>query len=455
MTAVPPRRMKLFNLTYHTGSHVAGWRHPGATSEGLHSLAFYQELARITERGKFDAIFFTDAFGFRHTRGRDAFSRVDSTQLDPMLVLSALTATTTHLGLVATGSTLNPPFTLARQFASLDHLSSGRAGWNIVTSTNDHEARNLGLERMFGHDERYDRATEFVEIVTSLWDGVEDGALVMDKASGRYLDPNKIHATGYRGKFYNVPGPLNIARPPQGHPVLIQAGASEAGRAFSTRFAECVFTSMRTFETARDYYGKMKQSVAEAGRDPDGFKIMPSVKPFVGSTEAEAKRVVEELDSLIHIDAALSVLETYIGGFDLSGYDIDGPVPPLPITERGRSAQLELVEWAKRDNLTIRQLAQGFAAQRTGGVIVGTPEQVADTLEHWFTGGAADGFAIGAAYFPGQFEAFVDQVVPILQKRGVFRRDYEGATLRENLGLPKPPNSFALHPERHVEPEVW
>jgi FMN-dependent oxidoreductase (nitrilotriacetate monooxygenase family) len=455
MTADRPRRMSLFNFAYHTGAHVAGWRHPHASSQGLHSLAYYQEVARLSERGKFDAIFFADALGFRQARGRDAFSHIDGTALDPMTVLAALAATTTHLGLVATGSTLNPPYTLARQFASLDHLSGGRAGWNIVTSTSDHEARNLGLARMFPHDERYARATEFVEIVKALWDGVEDGALVMDKARGLYIDPGKIHAAGYRGKFFQVAGPLNMARPPQGHPVLIQAGASDAGRDFSARFAECVFISVRTAETAQAFYTQMKAAAAAIGRDPDSVRLLQSIKVFVGSTEAEAARMVEELNDLIHADTALSVLETVLGGFDLSAHDPDGPLPPLPVSERSRSAQDEVVDWARRDNLTIRQLARKFAAQRTGGLMVGTPEQLADILEHWFTTRAADGFAVGAAYFPGQFAAFVDQVVPVLQKRGIFRRDYEGATLRDHLGLPRPPNSFAEHPERHVEPEVW
>ncbi len=455
MSADPRRQMKLFNFAYQTGAHVAAWRHPLASDQGLHSLAYYQEVARLSERGKFDAIFFADSLGFRQARGRDAFSRLDGTGLDPLTVLSALAATTTHLGLVATGSTLNPPYTLARQFASLDHLSGGRAGWNIVTSTSDHEARNLGLDRLPDHDERYARATEFVEIVKALWDGVEDGAMVMDKVAGRYLDPAKIHALGHHGKFFQVAGPLNMARPPQGHPVLIQAGASDAGRDFAIRFAECVFISVRTIETAQTFYREMKSAVAAIGRDPNGVKILQSIKVFVGSTEAEAARMVEELTDLIHPDTALSVLETVLGGFDLSAYDPDGPLPPLPVSERSRSAQEEVVDWARRDNLTIRQLVRKFAAQRTGGLMVGTPERLADILEEWFTTRAADGFVVGAAYFPGQFAAFAEQVVPILQKRGIFRQDYEGATLRENLGLPRPSNSFADHPERHFEPEVW
>ena len=454
MTVAPPRQMKLFNLG-HTGPHIAGWRHPNASTKDMHGLPFHQEMARISERGKFDAIFFADAVGFVRARGRAAFSRVDGIRLDPITLLSALAATTTHLGLVATASTLNPPFTLARQFAALDHISGGRSGWNIVTTSSEYEAHNFGLDKNYNHDERYERAAEYVEIVKALWDGVEDDALLMDKASGRYLDTDKIHAIAHKGKYYSTVGPLGVARPPQGYPVLIQAGASPAGLDFCARFAECVFTSVPRFETARDIYGKLKQLVAEKGRDPDGLKIMPSVKPVMGSTEAEAKALMEEMNALVHSETALAILETYIGGFDLSAYDIDGPVPDLPVTEGIRSAQAELIEWAKRDNLTIRQLAHKFAGQRTGGLLVGTPEQIADLLEQWFNGGAADGFAIGAAYFPGQFEVFVDEVVPILQRRGVFRRDYEGATLRENLGLARPPNSFELYPERHAEPEVW
>jgi FMN-dependent oxidoreductase (nitrilotriacetate monooxygenase family) len=456
MSGTDAREMTLFAFLWNTGAHVAGWRHPSAGNEGLHSLAFFQHLATVAERGKLDAIFFADSQGFHRVAGRDAFSRTDLVKLEPLTLLAALAATTRHIGLVATASTTySQPYTLARQFASIDHLSRGRAGWNIVTSTAENEAHNFGLDKNYGHAERYERATEFVEVVQGLWDSFEDDALLRDKASGRYLDPQRLHGLGHAGKFLTVSGPLNIARPPQGHPVLVQAGSSDTGRHFAARFAEAIFTSHPVIDSAREFYRDIKTRVAGAGRDPRHVKVLASVQPIIGSTEAEARALEAELDALVHIDLAVATLGNFLGGIDLSGHPLDGPLPPIPETENARSTRARVLDWAEREHLTIRQIAQRVAAQRTSKNIVGTPEQIADVLCTWFREGAADGFIVGAPILPAGLEVFVTEVVPILQRRGVFRGDYRGATLRENLGLPRPANLFQAHPERHVEPDIW
>ena len=448
--------MKLFSFLWNTGAHVAGWRHPDSTDEGQHSLEFFQKVAAIAERGKMDAIFLADSVGFHRTRGAQAFACVDHVKLEPTTLLAALAATTKHIGLVATASTsFNHPYTLARKFASLDHISLGRVGWNIVTSTGENEAHNFGLEQNYGHSDRYERATEFVEIVQKLWDSWEDEALVMDKASGRYSDPSKIHGLDHDGKFYKVKGPLNTARPPQGHPVLVQAGSSGTGKAFAARFAEAIFTSHPTVDTARAFYADVKAQVAAAGRTPDSVKVMASVQPMVASTEGEAQRMSDELNALVHPDLGISILGAFLGGIDLSGEDPDGPLPEIPETENAKSTRERVLNWAKEGNLSIRELGDKIAAQRTSRNLVGTPDQVADGLADWFTNGACDGFIIGAPWLPGGLERFVDTVIPILQQRGLFRTEYEGATLRENLGLERPENHFVRHPEDHAVPEIW
>ena len=456
MTDRRPGTMKLFHMLLNTGSHLGGWRHPKAATGGEGSLAYYQQAAAATERGLFDALFFADVSGFSRVRNKSIFSRSETIKLDPLTLLAALVGSTTNLGLIATGSTTySLPYTLARQFASIDQLSGGRAGWNMVTSTGENEAHNYGLDQNMAHAERYARATEFVELVLGLWDSFEEGAILSDKAAGRFADPDKLHAQNYAGRYVRSYGPLNVPRSPQGRPVLVQAGSSDTGRAFATRFAEAIFTSHPTVESAQAFYTQIKGEVAAGGRDPDHLKVLPSLKPVVGGTEAEAKALIEELNELVHPELALGILESFLGGVDLSGHDIDGPLPPIPETENAKSTRARIVDWAERDNLTIGQLAKRVAAQRTGGLVVGAPEQVADTLETWFREKAADGFVISAAYMPGGFDDFVDQVVPILQKRGVFRTQYEGSTLRENLGLPYPENQYAGHPERGAEPNFW
>lgn len=446
------RQMHLFCMA-RTHLHIGGWRHPDAAPK---DLALYQEVARIAEEAKFDALFFTDSLGFRRTRGREAFARSDGVRLEPLTLLAALAATTSNIGLVATASTLNSPYTLARQFLSIDHLSGGRAGWNVVTSSTDHEAHNFGLDKIYPHDERYVRATEYVEIVEALWDAMEEGAVVHDKATGQMFDPDRIHGLKRKGQFYNVAGPLDMDRSPQGRPIVVQAGASGPGKAFSARFADCVFTVAASIDDAKAFYREMKAQVAAGGRDPAHYKILPAIHPVIGSTEEEAQRLMEELDTFINVEDAVRALEFWIGGTDLSSFDLDAPFPDLPQTERLQSIQDRVIEWARRDNLTLRQVATKVAGRgNTGFHMVGTPEQVADVLEKWFVEEAADGFVVGAPFFPGQFDVFAKQVVPILQHRGVFRQEYAGGTLRETLGLPEPANAFATGAAQQIEPEIW
>ncbi len=452
----PPRQMHLLAFLLNTGGHIAGWRHPEAQAGDAFKLDYYKRLAQTAERGKFDALFLADAQGFRKVEGRDAYSRLDHIKLEPMTLLSALAVLTEKIGLIGTASTsYNEPYALARRFASLDHISEGRAGWNVVTSTSENEAHNFGRPEHFGHEERYRRAAEFVRVVEQLWDSWDDDAFVIDKAEGRYFDPDKVHGLNHKGEFFSVAGPLNIARPPQGHPVLVQAGASDTGKQFSAEIAEAIFTAHPLMATAQAHYAEMKKMVSACGRDPDKFIVLPAIQPVVAATEREAHEMNRELEEMIHPQLAVSMLQLLLGGFDLSPYPLDGPLPPIPETERAQSVRQRVVDLAAKENLSIRKVAQRLAAGRTSCTMSGTAEQVADQMEAWFAGRAGDGFMITPPFFPGGLEDFVDQVVPILQDRGLFRKEYEGTTLRDHLGLPRPPSLFLEHPERHHEPEIW
>jgi FMN-dependent oxidoreductase (nitrilotriacetate monooxygenase family) len=449
--------MRLLVFPLFTGAHIAGWRHPAADVGRLHDVHFHREVAQIAERGKFDGIFYADSQGFRTIAGRDAYSRTDPARLEPVTLLSALSMVTTHIGLICTLSTsYNEPYSAARRMATLDHISGGRAGWNVVTSTTQNEAHNFGRDAHFGHEERYARAEEFIDVAKGLWDSWDDDAFVIDRESGRYFDPDKVHALNHKGQFFRVAGPLTTARSPQGYPVIVQAGASDAGQALAARTAEVVFTSHPALETAQKFYAALKAKVVEAGRDADSCKIMAAIQPIVADTDAEAQAIAKQLEALIHPDVAISMLETALGDvIDLTKFDPDGPLPPIPQTEAAQSTQARVIEMAARDSLSIAQLAQRIAAGRTSKSMVGTPDFIADQMEAWFRGKAADGFVIAAPYLPGMFEAFVDKVVPVLQKRGLFRREYAGRTLRDHLGLARPESSYAGRPDLHIEPEIW
>jgi FMN-dependent oxidoreductase (nitrilotriacetate monooxygenase family) len=448
--------MKLLAFLMQTGGHLGGWRHPDAWPMGPIDPDYFRRLAQTAERGKFDAVFFADVQGYRRMASEDIFARTEAAKLDPLTLLAAMAMVTEKIGLVGTASTsYNAPYSLARRIASVDHLSRGRVGWNIVTSTSENEAHNFGLESHYGHEERYARAGEFVDVCCGLWDTWEDGALVADKASGLYVDTARFHGLNHKGEHFSVSGPLTTPRSPQGRPVLVQAGASDTGRKFATDWAEVIFTSSPTLKGAADFYADMKARVAEAGRRPEDLKILPAITPIVAASEDEARALQRQLDDLIDPVLAINALEMTLGNFDLSGYPLDGPLPEIPQTKASQSGRDRVVELAKGGDLTIRQIATRIAAARTSTTSVGSPAQVADELEAWFHGGAADGFVISPPYFPGGLDSFVDLVVPELQKRGLFRTEYEGSTLRANLGLPMPPNRWAADRASAPKPEIW
>lgn len=438
------RQIKLGAFLMTDGHHIAGWRHPRAGASANVRVDHFLRLARLAEAAKLDAIFLSDALGIRDTNIASVHRTSRNVGFEPLTLLSALSVVTHHIGLIGTASTsFNEPFHIARKFASLDLISGGRAGWNLVTSSGEEEARNFNLDSHIPHADRYERAEEFLQVVKGLWNSWEDDAFVRDKVSGTYFDPEKLHLLNHRGRHFKVRGPLNVDRSPQGHPVVVQAGASEAGRALAGASAEAIFCAHRTLAEARAFYADIKTRAANAGRDPDHVKIMPGVFPVLGRSAAEAQEKFEELQSLIHPQVGLQLLATVMGVDDLSGYDIDGPLPELPETNGPKSRQHLLIEAARRDNLSIRQLYLSIAGARGHWQVVGTAEQVADQLEERFVKEGADGFNIMAPHLPGGLEDFIEQVLPILRRRGLFRTEYEGTTLRENLGLP-----FPEHPAR-------
>ncbi|MCW2506648.1 MAG: monooxygenase [Actinomycetia bacterium] len=436
------RQLHLNAFLMHVGHHEAAWRHPRTTPENAGTAKHYIEIAQTAERGKLDSIFFADGLGLM---GNVRYNHASG--LEPLTLLAAIAVATERIGLIATASTTYyEPFHLARKFASLDHISGGRAGWNIVTSGTEAEARNFGLAEHPQHADRYRRAAEFVEVATKLWDSWEDGVLVRDKASGLYTESERIHAIEHRGEFFSVAGPLNVPRSPQGHPLLVQAGSSQDGKEFAARYAEAVFTAQQTLADGKAFYADLKSRLAKYGRTGDALKILPGISPIIGSTTAEAKQLEDELNSLIVPEYGLAQLSKMVG-LDLFDRDLEGPLPDrLPVEDdiNGNKSRFTLVvELARRENLTIRQLLVRLAGGRGHRVIAGTAEYVADQLEEWFTGGAADGFNVMPPYLPGGLDDFVDQVVPILQDRKLFRTEYTGTTLREHYGLPRPASQFA------------
>jgi len=445
MSAARPQ-LKLGAFLYPTGHHVAAWRHPEAQADAGSNIAHYIELAQLAEAAKFDLIFMADGVGTRGT-DIDALSRTAVryvAQFEPITLLSALAAVTKHIGFVATASTsYNEPYHIARKFASLDHISGGRAGWNLVTSSSEHEAHNFSRDEHYAHAERYERAEEFADVVRGLWDTWEDDAFLRDKESGIYFDPDKQHILNHKGKFFKVRGPLNVARAPQGQPVLVQAGSSEPGKELAARTAEVVFTAHQTIEDARGFYKDLKSRLAKYGRGPEELKVMPGIFPVVGRTQAEAEAKFQEIQDLIHPVVGLSMLNGMTGGVDLSKYPLDGPIPDLPETNASKSRQKLLLDLARRENLTIRELYLRIAGARGHWQIVGTPGRIADEMEHWFTTGAADGFNVMPPHLPVGLRDFVELVLPELRRRGLFRTEYQGRTLRENLGL-----SIPRHPAR-------
>jgi FMN-dependent oxidoreductase (nitrilotriacetate monooxygenase family) len=424
------------------GHHEAAWRHPAANVEEIIDFAHLQGLAQKAERAKLDSLFLAD----RYATSRKAVKYGAVSGLEPLTLLSALSVVTKRIGLIATVSTsFNEPFNVARRFASLDHLSQGRAGWNIITSGTDGEAQNFNLERIPDHHVRYERAQEFLDITLKLWDSWEADAIIHDKASGIYADNSKVHEINHKGKHFAVRGPLNLSRSPQGRPLLVQAGSSEDGKDFAAKYAEAIFTAQQSMSDAQSFYADVKARAAQFGRTPGQVIILPGICPIIGASEAEAKEKEAQLHKLTHPAYSLLQLSNRIG-FDLSSYPLDGPLPELPATEKiaGHQSRTQLIrDLAEREHLTIRQLLLRLAGGRGHKTIAGTAQQVADELEQWFTQGAADGFNIMPQLTTGGLDDFLDQVVPELQRRGLFRTEYTGKTLRDHYGLDSPVNSFA------------
>ena len=439
MTASRQLRLNAFMrpATIHTGA----WRYPGAFADANFNFAHIKRFAQTLERGRFDAFFMADHLAVLNMP-LEALKRSHTvTSYEPFTLLSALAGVTEHLGLVATGSTtFDAPYHVARRFASLDHISGGRAGWNIVTTSNPDAARNFGLTDHMEHGERYARAREFYDVVTGLWDSWADDAFVRDVEDGIYFDPAKLHVLDHKGKYLSVRGPLNIARPVQGWPVIVQAGASDAGRQLAAETAEMVFTAQNDLAAGREFYADVKRRAEKAGRSRDHLKIMPACMVVVGDTVEEARAKRARLDSLVHYANAIASLSIALG-HDASKFDPDGPLPEVPESNASKSGRQRAIDLARREKLTVRQLAQRLGGY-SGLAIVGTPKTIADEMEEWLATEGSDGFTIMFPYLPGGLDDFVERVVPELQRRGLFRREYEGRTLRENLGLPRPKNRF-------------
>ncbi|KPB72593.1 LLM class flavin-dependent oxidoreductase [Pseudomonas cannabina] len=436
------RQMKLGAFLMATGHHVAAWRHPDVPADAGLDFKHYRHLAQVAEEAKFDALFVADSVAA--TTGDIASRMARSDHFEPLTLLSALSAVTEHIGLIATATTTyNEPYHVARKFASLDHLSGGRAGWNLVTSDAAAEAQNFGRAEHVAHAERYSRAREFHHVVTGLWDSWTDDAFTRDKASGEYYDPAKVHVLNHVGEHFSVKGPLNVARSLQGQPVVVQAGSSEVGRDLAAQTAEVVFTAQTSLTSAQAFYADIKGRLSAYGRDADSLKVMPGVFIVVAETEALAKEKFESFQELVEPQVGVALLGRMLGNFDLSGYPLDGPLPELPLTDSGqRSRQKLLTELADQENLTLAQLGRRIAGGRGHYSLIGTPEQIADELQIWFEQGAADGFNVLVPHLPGGLEDVAQLLVPELQRRGLFRTEYEGTTLRENLGLQRPAYRF-------------
>ncbi|MCH5572260.1 LLM class flavin-dependent oxidoreductase [Pseudomonas syringae] len=436
------RQMKMGAFLMATGHHVAAWRHPDVPADAGLDFKHYRHVARVAEAAKFDALFVADSVAA--ATGDIASRMARSDHFEPLTLLSALSAVTEHIGLIATATTTyNEPYHVARKFASLDHLSGGRAGWNLVTSDAAAEAQNFGRAEHVAHAERYSRAREFHQVVTGLWDSWADDAFTRDKASGEYYDPAKMHVLDHQGEHFRVKGPLNVARSPQGQPVVVQAGSSEVGRDLAAQTAEVVFTAQTSLASAQAFYADIKGRLRAFGRDADSLKIMPGVFIVVAETEALAKAKFESFQELVEPQVGVALLGRMLGNFDLSGYPLDGPLPELPLTDSGqRSRQKLLTELADQENLTLAQLGRRIAGGRGHYSLIGTPEQIADELQRWFEQGAADGFNVLVPHLPGGLQDVAQLLVPELQRRGLFRAEYEGTTLRENLGLQRPAYRF-------------
>lgn len=433
------RTMKLGVFLMGAGHHIAAWRNPGTPADAYEDIEFYRRAAQSAEAGKLDMLFVSDALSLTPLSHPSELVR-----FEPTTLISALAMLTSKIGLAATVSTTyNEPYHVARKLASIDHLSKGRSAWNIVTSYYEQEAANFGLDKHPEHGERYKRANEFVDVVKKLWSSWEPNALVRDQVNGIYFDPDKLHAIDHTGPFYQVRGPLNTSRPVQGTPVLIQAGSSADGMSFAAKHAEVIFTAQQTLEKAQQFYASIKSEAALHGRSPGHVHILPGISPVIGKSVSDAVNRYQRVQELISPEVGLAFLSDYLGDIDFTPYDLDGPLPDkIPETNGNQSRRELIIDLARREQLTIRQLYQRIAGSRGHRMIFGSPEEIADQMEQWFNQQAADGYNLLFPFYPQLLEEFVEDVIPILQKRGLFRQDYTGHTLRDHLELPVPEPLF-------------
>jgi FMN-dependent oxidoreductase (nitrilotriacetate monooxygenase family) len=441
-----PRQLHLNAFLMSTGHHEASWRLPESNSRASTDVKHFQKLAQTAERGKLDSIFFADSPVLHGNVGQRPY-----TSLEPTVLLAAIAAVTERIELIATASTTyNEPYNLARRFASVDHISGGRAGWNVVTTAGDAAARNFSLAGQPAHSQRYERAAEFLGVAKKLWDSWEDDAVVADKGAGVWADSSRVHSVNHEGPHFQVEGALDVPRSAQGHPVIVQAGSSENGKDFAARYAEAVFTAHQTLTDAQDFYADLKRRTTAAGRDPQSIKILPGIVPVIAATEAEALKLERELDELILPEHAVRQLANLLR-VSPESLKLDGQLPAdLPSEdeiEGAKSRYTLVVNLARREQLTVRQLIGRLGGGRGHRTFTGTPEQVADAIQSWFQAGAADGFNIMPPVLPSGLDIFVDHVVPILQGRGLFRREYTGFTLRDHFGLAVPVSSFERVPQ--------
>ena len=445
------RQLRLGAFMRPASIHTAGWRYPGQFADANFNFAHHVRFAQTLERGLFDAMFMADHLALLNMP-MDALKRSATvTSFDPLTLMPALAAVTEHLGFMTTASTTyNDPYHIARKFASLDHISGGRAGWNVVTSANPLEALNFGKEEHLEHDLRYRRGREFYEVVTALWDSWADDAFIRDQESGVYFDPDKLHPPEFKGEFYSVKGALNVARPIQGWPVIIQAGASEVGRQFAAEVAEVVFAPTNNIDDAKSYYADVKGRMVRYGRSPDHLKVLPGCFVMIGDTVAEAKAKKKKLDSLVDPSSSIATLSVQLG-CDASSFDLDGPLPEIPETNASKTARQKLIDLAQEESLTVRELAQYVGGSFGSLEMIGTPQTIVDEMEEWLQSEACDGFNIMFPFLPAGLDEFVEKLTPELQRRGLFRSEYEGKTLRENLGLPRPENRYFQKPKQRQQ----
>ena len=448
MTSSRRRQMAIAVFLTRHGHHPGAWRQPGSAATGKPDFNYWADLVRTAERGKLDAAFFADFVGQAGDSTHAIERRHAFLDFEPLTVTAALASITSRIGLVATVNTnFEQPYALARRLASLDIISQGRIGWNIVSSLGDGAAKSFGIDQPASHAERYARAHEFVDLAKKLWDSWEDHAFDdADRTSGIYLDPDAVHPVHHRGEYYHLNSVLDMPRPPQGYPVFAQAGNSEVGRDFAARHAEMIYAAAQFIEDAQSFYADVKGRMTAYGRDADALKVMPGLSFTIGTSIQEAQDKFGALEDAVDFTGLRDLM-----GQDVSGYPLDGPLPDLPEPENGKGRWRQLTALARRENLTIRQLFLRFHAVRGHRVVLGTASDIADQMQDWFERGAADGFNLIPPLLPSSLTDFVDQVVPELQRRGIFRTEYEGTTLREHLGLPRPENRNVHAPPSALE----